>query len=211
MTEEIDNWQRDLTREKNFRSMLSIAGDTIGGKNDYKISGAAFIAITMLVLLCGLGFRNLAPATEVAVFVSTAASAAVQYTISILGFLIAGFAIFATLGKKETLVELAQTRKKGTQLSELKFVYFNFLYVFVHFIVLLAASTAIAITFAKQGPSFFLAELLGAKSPIAASTAVAFIGGGLATYFIHSILLLRTFMWNLYQSVLYFVIAPDPQ
>tara|TARA_B100000614_G_scaffold254908_1_gene271032 strand:+ start:603 stop:1220 length:618 start_codon:yes stop_codon:yes gene_type:complete len=57
------------------------------------------------------------------------------YSITILGFLIAGFTIFATLTKPELLLRMMDETHKKTQLTYLKYNYFVFMRVFIFYLI----------------------------------------------------------------------------
>lgn len=58
------------------------------------------------------------------------------YSITILGFLIAGFTIFATLTKPTLLLKMMDTPHEETKLTYLKYNYFVFMRVFIFYLII---------------------------------------------------------------------------
>lgn len=137
------------------------------------------------------------------------------YSATMLAFLLAGFTVFSTLTKPSLLAELAQIPHKDkkrpghvTGVSELQFVFFAFINVFVHHMSFLALSAAIVLFGTRNGPLVLFGELLkSATSPaffdLLQHVVFIFIG----TWFILLFLKLKSFVWNLYQMVLIVIVS----
>lgn len=130
-------------------------------------------------------------------------------TTAILGFLIAGFSIFASITRPEIFAGLAKLDHKDTGLSRLQFIFFNFLLVFIHYLAFLAVSIAL-----KLGLPLAPA-LIGAVSQHVASAAMIawWCGVGLVALLLgwltFLIMLLKSFIWNIYQAVLVVIVTGD--
>jgi hypothetical protein len=124
------------------------------------------------------------------------------FTTAILGFLIAGFAIFASITKPSVFILLAQLNHTKGDISRLQFIFFNFLFVFIHYLFFLMACVLVKVTLFNGGP------LSGALSALAELDArFVVLGGSLgfavfAGWLVFLFMLLKSFIWNMYQAVL---------
>jgi hypothetical protein len=73
-------------------------------------------------------------------------------SVGLLGFLIAGFTVFATLVKPELLLVMAQRIEKTSGLSFLKYSFFTFTRTFIYFLILIF--TQLAVILFSQENSF---------------------------------------------------------
>lgn len=121
---------------------------------------------------------------------------------TILGFLIAGFAILCTILRPETMLALHRLRNKKYGLSELKLLFVIFVDVFVQFLALLFWSILVIVFGGKQGPAALLGDQLAKLHwliPFCLVHAILTLWG---TWFVVLILSLKSFIYNLYQSLL---------
>lgn len=123
------------------------------------------------------------------------------FSISTLGFLVAGFTIFATLTKPEMLLTMMDYIHQETGLPTLKYNFFAFMRVFI-FYILFATIYISVVLFGQSGGliSKWMALLPEAEHIkfFAVRLAYAFIGVSL----IHLLLLLKTFIFNIYFIVM---------
>jgi hypothetical protein len=121
---------------------------------------------------------------------------------TILGFLIAGFAILCTVLRPETIVALGKLKNEKYGLSELKLLFVIFVDVFVQFLSLLFVSIFVLIFGGKTGPAMMLGEQLAKihwMVPFCLLHLILTIWG---TWMIMLVLSLKSFVYNLYQSLL---------
>jgi hypothetical protein len=121
---------------------------------------------------------------------------------TILGFLIAGFAVFCTLLRPSTLIALQKVRRPGEEHHELKLILLAFVGVFAQYIAFLMWCVVFSIIGGKNGPLDLLASSLGASYSRVAFlvTLATFVIWG--AWWIVLILKLKSFIYNLYQSLL---------
>jgi hypothetical protein len=166
-----------------------------------------FVAIVaaFLVFLLVDGGENFTDQDAVS-FLHSAAGQGTSLAIGILGFLVAGFAIFASVTRAELFITLAKIPYKRdgveTGINRLQFVFFNFINVFTVYIGLLALCLAIVVLFADRSPLLVVASNTVPAHPLVPVLAVGFITGLLIMSLVTAILKLKSFVWNLYQTVL---------
>jgi hypothetical protein len=71
---------------------------------------------------------------------------------TLLGFLVAGFAIFATISKPTLFVDLAQFNYPGSRLTALEYIFFSFVNIFVHYMSFLILAVAVRVSFWNEWP-----------------------------------------------------------
>ena len=128
-------------------------------------------------------------------------SIGLSFSLSVLGFLIAGFTIFATLTKPEMLLSMMSINHKQSGLPYLKYNFFAFMRVFIYYLVISFLCLSVVL-FGKQ--SGIVSTLIG-MIPYAIEVKVVLvklfyvlIGSGL----LFLILLLKTFIFNIYSIVM---------
>ena len=121
---------------------------------------------------------------------------------TILGFLIAGFAILCTILRPETMLALHRLRNKKYGLSELKLLFVVFVDVFVQFLALLFWSIMVIVFGGKQGPAAMLGSQLARVHWLIPFCLLHVIFTLWGTWFVVLILTLKSFIYNLYQSLL---------
>jgi hypothetical protein len=195
-------WQRELFREKNFRDVYRGARSFAGGRKDTWILVFVFFALVAANAVWWYLSKGSDPSATVIAAVRHWAESGASFATNILGFLLAGFAIFASVTKADLFIALANIQYKKSDISRLKYVFFNFLIVFIHYLAFLSVCLVVHLFLASESP---FTRLLGIATAdrlvtrfILAATATAIIG----TWFIALILMLKVFIWNLYQSVL---------
>jgi hypothetical protein len=121
---------------------------------------------------------------------------------TILGFLIAGFAILCTILRPETMLALHQLRNKKYGLSELKLLFVIFVDVFVQFLALLFWSIMVIVFGGKYGPAAMLGSQLARAHWLIPFCLLHVIFTLWGTWFVVLTLTLKSFIYNLYQSLL---------
>jgi hypothetical protein len=121
---------------------------------------------------------------------------------TILGFLIAGFAVLFTVFRPETVVRLQQIKRSGQRLSELKLLFFAFVDVFVHYIAFLFWCTVVIVVGSRHGPVDYVARSLGACWPLLPDVLCHILFVLWGTWFVLLVLKLKSFVYNLYQSLM---------
>lgn len=130
-----------------------------------------------------------------------------QLSVAMLGFLVAGFTIFATLTKPTLFRRMLETEHPDTGYSWLKWTFLLFMHVFSHFVGFLFLALAIRVFGSEGGAlSFFIGRLSADvciwKSLIASSTLVI-----LVWWITYLLVLLGQFIHNIYQICAVIVIA----
>jgi hypothetical protein len=123
---------------------------------------------------------------------------------SLLGFLIAGFTVFATVTKVELFVEMARVEHEQSGESYLKYNLSAFVVVFVHYVAYLFVCMTIVVLGQSGGPVSFVVKTLAIHAPQAVGPELILAICGillvlLATWTFYLILLLKSFVYNTYQ------------
>ena len=117
---------------------------------------------------------------------------------TIIGFLVAGLAIFTTLSDKKILIVLAQTQQKGTNVTTFKYLYYNLLNVFVVYIRVLVIAFFVQIIAKMAVP---IKDSDWVIFPLPVTDAInGVVLSGLFLLFLQSMLSLKTFIWNIYAT-----------
>ncbi|KZY29068.1 hypothetical protein A3731_26920 [Roseovarius sp. HI0049] len=142
-------------------------------------------------------------------FVSAIAEIGFALTTAILGFLIAGFSIFASITRPAIFAGLAKLEHKDSGLSRLQFIFFNFLLVFIHYLTFLGASIFLKLTL-PMAPE--VVELIRHKTGVSAVyvwSAATVLAALLLIWLTFLMMLLKSFIWNIYQAVLVVIVTGD--
>lgn len=121
---------------------------------------------------------------------------------TILGFLIAGFAILCTVLRPQTMIALQRMPNKRYGESELKMLFVLFVEVLVQYLTLLMVSVMVMLIGGRTGPAAMLGAYLGRihwMLPFCLLHIFFVAWGGL---FVLVILTLKSFVYNLYGTLL---------
>jgi hypothetical protein len=130
------------------------------------------------------------------------AQTGLSYGATILGFLLAGFAVLFAVLRPHTVVALRQITRPGERLHELKLIFVTFVDVFVHYTAFLFCCVLYLIAGGNNGPFDLMGRYLAIVSPWIrpAIMHAAFVIWGL--WFLVLVLKLKSFIYNLYQTLL---------
>lgn len=164
------------------------------------------IATTLVfVFLCidCLFFDNFSGKLE---FVRSLSDSGLGFGSTILGFLIAGFTIFATLTKPEVFMRLYETQNKEIGLSFLKIAFFSFVEAFIVFIAFMVLCLLLKTFGAKGGLVSSFCEYVKLSHQFSYSISkVAILNVGyviLSTLAFYSLMALKSFVYNIYHTVI---------
>jgi hypothetical protein len=208
MIQPIPNWQQDLGLEKRLLHVFLASANEVGKRRDVTITITLFVLLQIYIFTSAFIGHVPLSGLLVAKWMQTLAGLMLGFVGSILGFLIAGFSIFATMAKPELFRTLAQIRVEGRRISEFKFIFFNFIYIFIMYVSYIFILLGILVGF-TEGPVLDFIIIVAIRIPVYVrkfliyEAAIIFIS--CAAF---SVLLLKSFIWNLYQSLLIVIFAP---
>jgi len=127
-----------------------------------------------------------------------------NFSITTLGFLIAGFTIFATLSKPKMMLAMMDHTNKETGLPTLKYNFFTFMKVFIAYIFFALVYLSIILFGQKGGFISNLLELVPNQECLKVTlikTAYVIVGSS----FVYLLLMLKSFVFNIYAIVMNFL------
>ena len=132
------------------------------------------------------------------------ASSGFSFSITTLGFLIAGFTIFATLSKPEMMLAMMSHRNEKTNLPTLKYNFFTFMKVFIMYILFSVLYLSIELFGQKGGLLSNLLTLMPYTTCLKI-TLVKVVYIIVGSSFFYLLLLLKTFVFNIYTITMNFL------
>lgn len=202
-----DDWQDKIFEEKSLWQVYARSKKAIPRQKANLFS----LVLIFLLSLFLIGYLFIAHSelfwvNDSAAFAHKIADAGTILSLSILGFLIAGFSIFASVTKTELFVLLAKMPyrqdDKDTGISRLQFLFFNFLNVFSIYIFLLVICMTVDIGFDNSSPLQVLIRMVTAENATILHVGNCAAILSVEVMLVEAILRLKSFIWNLYQSVL---------
>lgn len=196
------SWQDRLFEDKTLLQVFRKSQKLPSKRINFAVPLLTFLAVCVFSYSGHVTGFDLLGRSEVINTVRLISETGVAYTSAILGFLIAGFSIFASITKPEIFVVLAQMQYKETNVTRLEFVFYNFILVFIHYIVFLSVCLFLVFGF-SDGALFATATkaVVSAGYPVV-DTVGPIVLSILSAWFAYMLILLKAFIWNLYQSVL---------
>jgi hypothetical protein len=197
----VENWKSEIHKERGLSGVFWASLGQVGKLSDLYFC-AALCVVMHGALLFAVRYGDLPSGLSVAKWAQASAAILLGVIASILGFLIAGFSIFATMGKQNLFVRLAKFSQGARRLSEFKIIFFNFLYIFIHYISYCGVLTIFVLIF-TDGPILdsIMTVSLRLHRPsvrlLMAEVQILFV-----CYTLYIFLLLKSFVWNLYQALL---------
>lgn len=124
-----------------------------------------------------------------------------NFSITTLGFLIAGFTIFATLSKPKMMLAMMDHTNKATGLPTLKYNFLTFMKVFIAYIM--TCMLYLLVTILGQADGFIsnvITQIPDSTCIKTSAIKVAYIIIG--SSFVYLLLLLKSFIFNIYTTVM---------
>lgn len=161
-------------------------------------------AVSALVASCLLGYVIFTPEQTPAIYgkLRYLADLGFTFTIQILGFLVAGFTIIATITRKELFIMMAQVPYPESKFSYLKYTFFLFMRVFILYIGFCALCLFIRVFGQPQGPATVLFHYLPANFVIVKNLAAQVLFVLVGAWLFISVLALQSFVFNVYHMVM---------
>ncbi|MFI3046591.1 hypothetical protein [Pseudomonas coronafaciens] len=158
---------------------------------------------TVIFFIAAVAQAALSPQTVEAKveFVRKYADFGFSVALTTMGFLVAGFTIFATLSDSELLIKMGQKLHPDSKVSWLKHNFFLFIRVFIYFIVFIVMCLFIIVFGSKSGVVSYLVMLSDDPAFIrewVASAAQVVLTTGF--YFI--LMQLKSFVFNMHHAVM---------
>lgn len=127
----------------------------------------------------------------------------ITFASTILGFLVAGFTVFATITKPELFVFMAIRKHSKTNLSWLKYNFFRFIDVFIAYLIFGGYCLLVRVLYEEDSGNvvFWLASFSAEPSAVKADiTKILYLL--LMGLFVQVLLLLKSFIFNVYHVVM---------
>lgn len=186
---------KDLTKEKKLWDIY------IASK---RIPFSRFNAITttfVFILLLANSWFTTQPVYKTIELVRELSNTGLAVALSTLGFLLAGFTIFATVTQPNLSLKMAEITHSDSGLSYLKHNYFVFVRVFIYYL-LFSIFCLLIIMFGHEGG---LVPLLASYSPYPEQVKFAVVKASyvlLFTGYYFLVMQLKSFIFNIYHSVM---------
>lgn len=204
------SWQRDIFLEGSLWDTYKKSPDWRSNRfNRVVLVGAILLSVSLTLADVLFGTPYKGKVTEIITAIRSWLEIGVSFSLGTLGFLVAGFTIFATVSRPELFIHMAQTAYKESGLSQFKWVFFVFLNVFVNYISYLSFS--IVLLFVVR----FVMEIKGLRdlfSLAPASFKIGAVYSVLIVYFVWTVLLilkLKSFVWNIYSTIRISIVYHD--
>lgn len=180
------------------------------GSNNFNIIALVGILFLLAVVLCNEFFFGEAKVNDTFGLLKDVVKTCFSYSVAIVGILVAGLAILVSSDNDNLFLILAsKEREKSKEITEFQFIFFNFLVaIILHLVLLTLAISGLILT--ESG--HFLIESIQEKMQISngqaylVNSAFVLLFCGLL---IRCILMLKSFIWNLYQSVILAILWQD--
>lgn len=201
------DWKQKILEDDGFVDVYWKARKVASARSNFLTALAVFLLSASYLVINICSDQSLAPYSSLVSTVRTIGDIGFRFTTSILGFLIAGFAVFASITKPELFILLAQIKHKKGNINRLQFIFFNFLFVFFHYILFLAMCISVNIGLIEDG---LFTELSRQLAEVNKQFFVYFLSIGLSfflAWFVFLLMLLKSFIWNIYQAVLLSIVT----
>ena len=182
-----------------YRSAPSFFSNAFNGW--FLVSSVAILTLCTGVHLSSPYFRRELPIPFADVF-AIWSNTGISLAGTILGFLIAGFAVLCTVLRPQTMIALHALIDKKYKKSRLKLLFINFVEVLVQYLTLLLVSVAVMVLGGRTGPAAIVGAYLAKVHWLIPLTILHIFFVLWAALFIMVILTLKSFVYNLYSTLL---------
>ncbi|MCL5102957.1 MAG: hypothetical protein M1133_02420 [Armatimonadetes bacterium] len=159
-------------------------------------NGVATVLVALLLTLhVSMGSRSI---SDTADEIRSICDLGVGFGASILGFLLAGFTIFATMTKPDLMIRMARRKHEGSGLSFLKYNYFALMEVFILFTCFVAMCLIGRLVLARGGGISAMIDEHTVNPALVRCWLVRVGFVFLGTAFVYLLLALKSFTFNIY-------------
>ena len=196
------DWQEELFTEKSFVDLYRAARKHVAVRSTTVTVGVVFLLAVIPIFVGYTGVWTPLGVQAIVVGIRTVTTLGAAFATSILGFLVSGFALFFAITRSDVLVLLAGVPHEKSKISRLQFILYSFMYVFLHYLVYLGITLAVAVTLSPGSVLNGTAAYLRDQAPLQFGIAATLVFGASVAWLMLMLLLLKTFIWNLFQTVL---------
>lgn len=196
------DWQNELFAVKSFTALYRIARPHVAVRSTTFAIIVVFLIAVVPIVLGFVGAWSPLGLDAIVTGVRALTASGVAFATSILGFLVSGFALFFAITRSDVLVLLAGVPHDKGSISRLQFILYSFMYVFLHYLIYLAVTLGMSVVLSSGSVLSGTAVHLRNSSPGELRLLAAIVFGGCAAWLVFILLLLKTFIWNLFQTVL---------
>lgn len=190
--------REDLLRERSLLDIYRIARLTPA--NGFNVAVTAVVFFVCVAYCIRSGFDQ----SAVLGLLRQTTTDAIAFAASILGFLVAGFTICVST-KSDIFFVMAKHERDETGVSYLKYNLSIFLLVFIHYLAFTILCVSIRVFFAGGGPAAMFLHDIPISDEMrrlvkSIGTAVVFVC--FVTWFFYVLMLLKSFIFNVYHIVM---------
>lgn len=200
------DWRDELFVHSSYGELVRASLWSSGTRRRIANSLAIFLFISVggysIDKLLGTGW---AKGADAVIFVRGWAAIGLSFGSAMLAFLIAGFTVFATVTDVrvfKALGTLQDKSEKAGDTSHLQKIFLVFMFDFWQFIVFLIICVILSFFFAQGAPVTSLIGWLTRDMPEIRNILIHLAVGLMGMSFIAVILITKSFIWNVYQSIL---------
>lgn len=190
-----EDWQDDLAQEKSLWDAFKVTRKFPQRPFNTYLRKLGYPFTVVVSLIVGV---NSADNDVLRSAISVSSQNLLTFSVTVIGFLVAGLSIFTSLADKKVLIELAKTKHKGTEVSVFKVIYFNLISVFVVFLTILFGSFFVgtAVPLKIRADNIDCVGIIFPSAKILNSIILSF----LIVLFLEGLIRLKSFIWNIYST-----------
>jgi hypothetical protein len=166
------------------------------------ICAAFVLSVFACVHFAGIGGTAGAGRMDLSGTLTTLASSGLSYSSTILGFLLAGFAILFTVLQPQTAFLLTRRTRKGAKLNDLKRTFVSFVALLADYITFSFWCIAYTIAGGRNGPFELFGRFIATVAPWMPELVAHAIFVLWGLWYLLLVLKLKSFVFTLYQSLL---------
>ncbi len=202
------DWRNDLFREKSLRDIYRAARPYVGRESTYFSACFVFAMYLFYILLCLFHPGDMYSPDNLVSNLRSWATVGLTFGTTVLGFLITGFSIFASVTKPRIFIILSQIPFRTSPISQLKFVFFNFIVVFIFYIALVSVCVFAEFGMGPGEPVTVVGRAIFGSGDFS-KLAAGLFAGLILSLMTACVMMLRSFIWNIYQTILLVIAAED--
>jgi hypothetical protein len=196
------SWRDDLHEENSLWDTFKKSPGLIG--KNFNTLILSITALTLAAILITDQFTRVLisyPILSAATLWRDITTIGFGFGTTILAFILAGFTVFSSITKPELFIAMAKTTHDESELSHLKYLFFSFMNVFIHYLAFTAFCLACIIFGDHDGPLDRIVDVLIDDQFIKRLLA-SFAFYITAIWFCVILIKLKSFIWNVYSAVL---------
>jgi hypothetical protein len=207
MVKRIADWQHDIQKERSLWEILVASSKFRPNRFNVSVVVIVFFSVLISIVIDIIMAENASDiAKQCAESAKEVNEFGFDFVVQVLGFLIAGFTIFATIGRPDLFMKLAMVEHNENKVSHFKVIFYYFMRTFILFCVYIGFNFAFTVVYHFLETHSGVGRFVG-TAPIQVRNFISVSVYMFSVFFVVILIVqLKSFIWNVFATIRIYII-----